>query len=108
MVKAAKIYRKEDIISMDSVKLNFGWAEKGKQEQGYSIWFFKGGGACHHYWARKTYMYTPKDKRIDVKSPTAPKISVAEAKRKGFRPQINNPLVGTKPINMPNEGFVNR
>ena len=108
MVKAAKIYRKEDIISMDSVKLNFGWAEKGKQEQGYSIWFYKGGGACHHYWARKTYMYTPKDKRIDVKSPTAPKISVAEAKRKGFRPQINNPLVGTKPINMPNEGFVNR
>ena len=108
MVKAAKIYRKEDIISMDSVKLNYGWAEKGKQEQGYSIWFYKGGGACHHYWARKTYMYTPKDKRIDVKSPTAPKISVAEAKRKGFRPEINNPLVGTKPINMPNEGFVNR
>jgi len=108
MVKAAKIYRKEDIISMDSVKLNYGWAEKGKQEQGYSIWFYKGGGACHHYWARKTYMYTPKDKRIDVKSPTAPKISVAEAKRKGFRPKINNPLVGTKPINMPNEGFINR
>ena len=108
MVKAAKIYRKEDIISMDSVKLNFGWAEKGKQEQGYSIWFYKGGGACHHYWARKTYMYTPKDKRIDVKSPNAPKISVAEAKRKGFRPQINNPLVGTKPINMPNEGFINK
>ena len=108
MVKAAKIYRKEDIISMDSVKLNYGWAEKDKQEQGYSIWFYKGGGACHHYWARKTYMYTPKDKRIDVKSPTAPKISVAEAKRKGFRPEINNPLVGTKPINMPNEGFINR
>ena len=108
MVQKAKIYRKEDILSMDSVKLNYGWAEKGKQEQGYSIWFYKGGGACHHYWARKTYMYTPKDKRIDVKSPTAPKISVAEAKRKGFRPEINNPLVGTKPINMPNEGFVNR
>ena len=53
-------------------------------------------------------MYTPKDKRIDVKSPLAPKISVAEAKRKGFRPEKNNPLVGTKPINMPNEGFVNR
>ena len=108
MVNARKIYRKEDILMMDSVKLNFGWAEKGKQEEGYSIWFYKGGGACHHYWARKTYMYTPKDKRIDVKSPLAPKISVAEAKRKGFRPEKNNPLVGTKPINMPNEGFVNR
>ena len=108
MVNARKIYRKEDILMMDSVKLNFGWAEKGKQEEGYSIWFYKGSGACHHYWARKTYMYTPKDKRIDVKSPLAPKISVAEAKRKGFRPEKNNPLVGTKPINMPNEGFVNR
>jgi len=108
MVAAAKIYRKEDIIKMDSVKLNYGWAEKGKQSSGYSIWFYKGGGACHHYWARKTYMYTPKDKRIDVKSPLAPKISVAEAKRKGFRPEKNNPLVGTKPINMPDEGFVNR
>ena len=108
MVAAKKIYRKEDIKMMDSTKLNYGWAEKGKQEEGYSIWFYKGGGACHHYWARKTYMYTPKDKRIDVKSPLAPKISVAEAKRKGFRPEKNNPLVGTKPINMPNEGFVNR
>jgi len=108
MVKAKKIYRKEDIIKMDSVKLNYGWAEKGKQSSGYSIWEYKGGGACHHYWARKTYMYTPKDKRIDVKSPKAPKISVAEARRKGFRPEKNNPLVGTKPINMPNEGFVNR
>ena len=108
MVKAKKIYRKEDILAMDSVKLNYGWAEKGKQSSGYSIWEYKGGGACHHYWARKTYMYTPKDKRIDVKSPKAPKISVAEARRKGFRPEKNNPLVGTKPINMPNEGFVNR
>ena len=108
MVAAKKIYRKEDIQKMDSTKLNYGWAEKGKQEEGYSIWFYKGGGACHHYWARKTYMYTPKDKRIDVKSPLAPKISVAEARRKGFRPEKNNPLVGTKPINMPNEGFVNR
>ena len=108
MVLAKKIYRKEDIINMNSVKLNYGWAEKGKQEEGYSIWFYKGGGACHHYWARKTYMYTPKDKSIDVKSPKAPQISVAEAKRKGFKPEKNNPLVGTKPINMPNEGFINR
>lgn len=108
MVLAKKIYRKEDIISMNSVKLNYGWAEKGKQDEGYSIWFYKGGGACHHYWARKTYMYTPKDKRIDVKSPKAPQISVSEAKRKGFKPEKNNPLVGTKPINMPNEGFINR
>ena len=37
----------------------------------------------------------------------APTISVREAKRKGFKTQErNNPLVGTKPIDMPNEGFL--
>ena len=62
MVKAKKIYRKEDIEMMDSVKLNYGWAPKDKQKQGYSIWFYKGGGACHHFWMRKTYMKKGKGK----------------------------------------------
>ena len=51
-------------------------------------------------------MYTIDSKRIDVKSPKAPLISVREAKRKGFKQKRNNPLVGTKPIDMPNEGFL--
>ena len=104
MIKAKKIYRKEDIIAMENKPVNAGWGPRGAAT--YSIWFYKGGGNCHHYWARKTYMYTPKDKRIDVKSPLAPQISVAEAKRKGFRPEKNNPLVGTKPMNMVNRGFL--
>ena len=89
---------------MENKPVNAGWGPRGAAT--YSIWFYKGGGNCHHYWARKTYMYTPKDKRIDVKSPLAPRISVAEAKRKGFRPEKNNPLVGTKPMNMVNRGFL--
>ena len=61
MVLSKKIYRKEDIISMNSCKaVNYGWAEKGKQEEGYSIWFYKGGGfIARHKWVRKTYMYRP-------------------------------------------------
>ena len=34
MVAAKKIYRKEDIISMDSVTVNYGWAKKGEQSKG--------------------------------------------------------------------------
>ena len=105
MVKAKKIYRKEDILKMNSVKLNYGWAPKGKQNEGYSIWLYKGGALCHHYWVRKTYMRKGKGS-IDINSPLAPKISVAEAKRKGFKPEKNNPLVGTKPKDMPYEGFL--
>ena len=103
MVAAKKIYRKEDIEMMSKQAVNAGWGPRGADT--YSIWFYKGGGACHHFWMRKTYMKKGKGS-IDINSPLAPKISVAEAKRKGFRPEKNNPLVGRKPINMPNEGFL--
>ena len=105
MVKAKKIYRKEDIEMMDSVKLNYGWAPKGKQKQGYSIWFYKGGGACHHFWMRKTYMKKGKGS-IDIKSPLAPSISVNKAIKEGFKPEKNSPLVAKRPIDMPDEGFL--
>ena len=105
MVKAKKIYRKEDIEMMDSVKLNYGWAPKDKQKQGYSIWFYKGGGACHHFWMRKTYMKKGKGS-IDIKSPLAPTISVNKAIKEGFKPEKNSPLVAKRPIDMPNEGFL--
>jgi len=104
MVKAKKIYRKEDIELMSTRAVNPGWGAEGADT--YSIWLYKGGGACHHFWMRKTYMFTLDSKRIDVKSPLAPTISVREAKRKGFKHKRNNPLVGTKPIDMPNEGFL--
>jgi len=104
MVASKKLYRKEDILQMGYKAVNPGWGARGADT--YSIWFYKGGGKCHHYWTRKTYMFTLDSKRIDVKSPTAPAISVAEAKRKGFKPEKNNPLVAKRPIDMPNEGFL--
>ena len=104
MVKAKKIYRKEDIELMSTRAVNPGWGPKGADT--YSIWLYKGGGACHHFWMRKTYMFTLDSKRIDVKSPLAPTISVNEAKRKGFKPEVNDKLVAKRPIDMPNEGFL--
>ena len=104
MVQAKKIYRKEDIIAMENKPVNPGWGPNGADT--YSIWLYKGGGNCYHYWTRKTYMYSSKDKRIDVKSPNAPVISVNEAKKKGFKPEKNDSLVAKRPIDMPNEGFL--
>jgi len=104
MIKAKKIYRKEDIELMSTRAVNPGWGPKGVDT--YSIWKYKGGGACHHFWMRKTYMFTLDSKRIDVKSPLAPTISVNEAKRKGFKPQVNDELVAKRPIDMPDEGFL--
>ena len=104
MIKAKKIYRKEDIELMSTRAVNPGWGPKGTDT--YSIWLYKGGGACHHFWMRKTYMFTLDSKRIDVKSPLAPTISVNEAKRKGFKPEVNDKLVAKRPIDMPNEGFL--
>ncbi len=106
MVNAKKIYRKEDIVSMNSVQLNYGWAEKGKQSEGYSIWFYKGGGACHHFWMRQVYMGKEGAKNVDAKSPKA-EVGVNKAKREGAKIVTNDPKVAKRPIDMPNEGFVN-
>ena len=107
MVSAKKIYRKEDIMQMDSVSLNYGWAKKGEQSKGYSIWFFKGGGACHHFWMRKTYMAKAEGVKPDVGNPNA-EVSVNQAKKEGFKPETNDKKVAMRPKDMPNQGFVNK
>jgi len=104
MVSAKKIYRKEDIIMMGSKAVNSGWGLDGADT--YSIWLYKGGGDCHHYWMRKTYMQ--KGKSIDINSPLVPTISVNKAKKEGFKPEINAKDVSKRPVDMPNNGFVNK
>jgi len=112
MIAAKKIYRKEDIEQMGNVAVNPGWGPRGADT--YSIWLhkggertdlYKGGGACHHFWMRKTYMKKGKGS-IDIKSPLAPTISVNEARKEGFKPEVNDKLVAKRPIDMPNEGFL--
>jgi hypothetical protein len=103
MVAAKKIYRKEDIEMMSKQSVNAGWGPRGADT--YSIWFYKGGGACHHFWMRKTYMKKGKGS-IDINSPLAPTVSVNQAKKAGFKPEKNSELVAKRPIDMPNEGFL--
>jgi hypothetical protein len=101
MVLAAKLYRKEDIIAMGNKPVNAGWGPRGAST--YNIWFYKGGGSCHHYWMRKTYM--ARGSFPDVKNPNA-EISVNKAKKEGFKPEVNDKKVAKRPVDMPNNGFL--
>lgn len=100
MVAADKLYRKEDIVSMENKVVNAGWGANGADT--YSIWFYKGGGSCHHKWLRQTFRSTV---NVDVKNPNAPQISTAQARREGFNP-VNEKEVSMKPKDMPYEGFL--
>lgn len=103
MVGAKKIYRKEDIMQMSTRAVNAGWGLSGADT--YDIWLYKGGGACHHFWMRKTYMAV--DVKPDATNPNA-EISVNKAKKEGFKPETNDPKVAKRPKDMPNQGFVNK
>ena len=105
MVAAKKIYRKEDIISMGDRAVNKGWGLNGADT--YSIWFYKGGGDCHHFWMRKTYKAKNPNVKPDVGNPNA-EVSVNQAKKKGFTPEKNDKKVAQRPTDMPNNGFVNK
>ena len=105
MVAAKKIYRKEDIQQMNQKAVNAGWGLNGADT--YDIWLYKGGGDCHHFWMRKTYMAKGKNLKPNVGNPKA-EVSVNKAKKEGFKPQVNEKEVATRPTDMPNNGFVNK
>ena len=105
MVRASKIYRKEDIQQMSKKAVNAGWGLKGSDN--YDIWLYKGGGGCHHFWMRKTYRAKNAKTNPDVGNPNA-EVSVNKAKKEGFKPEVNAKEVSKRPTDMPNNGFVNK
>ena len=108
MVAARKIYRKEDILSMGERAVNAGWGKGG--DDTYSIWLYKGGGGCHHYWMRKTYL--AKDGvKPDVNSPKTKPIYKQQRAKEGIKApsKTKEPSkVSIKPKDMANRGFVNK
>ena len=106
MVAAKKIYRKEDIIAMGNRAVNAGWGAEGADT--YSIWKYKGGGSCHHFFLRKTYM--AKDGvKPDVNSPKTKPVYKQERANQGIKAPTKTQepdLVATKPKDMPNQGFL--
>lgn len=104
MINAGKIYRKEDIERMDSLVVNEGWGEYGTEP--YSIWKFKGGGACRHNWMRQ--IYVSKGLKVDVNSPLAELININEARRDGFTKDLNDLEAFVIPNNLPKNGFLHK
>jgi len=112
MTSLNKLYRKEDIEAMSKkTTTNPGWGPEGSNT--YDIFLYKGGGACHHFWSRETY------KRFtDPRKKGAQKVTPSEARKAGEI--LPNPfdkadgknykkdskLVYTRPIDMPNQGFL--
>jgi hypothetical protein len=102
MINANKLYRKEDIELMSQKpSTNGAWSPKG--ENTYDIFLYKGGGACHHFWTRETY------KRFtDPRRKGSEEVTPAQARKAGEILPTNNKKVYQKPIDMPNQGFLNR
>jgi len=54
MVSAGRTYRKEDITIAETKVVNPGLGPDGADN--YSIWLYKGGVNCNHFWMRKIYL----------------------------------------------------
>jgi len=107
MMRANKVYRKEDIIQMGNQTVNPGFGMSPTPNKPYSIWLYKGGGllskefpngTCKHKWNRQIYL--KKGVSVDVKSPLAEIISTSAARRKGYKVPVNDTKVSIAPHNM--------
>jgi hypothetical protein len=99
MLRANKIYRKEDIIAMGRRAVNPGWGKGGANT--YSIWKYKGGANCYHKWFR--VILVQKGKRPKNSDQV---ISSTEARSRGVKLPRNAREVSVAPIDLPNNGFV--
>lgn len=105
MVKASKIYRKEDIEAAGSLKVNAGLGKGGADT--YSIWLYKGGARCHHFWQRVVYM-RKNNKKMTVNQARKLINELKPSQRKDAKWEQNDKKVAKRPVDMPNEGFVTK
>lgn len=102
MIAAGKVYRKEDIERMGGQSVNAGFGEGGSAT--YSIWLYKGGARCKHFWMRKTYLAKAEGVTPDVGNPNA-EVSVNQAKRAGVDLVTNPKDVAKRPADMDYSGY---
>ena len=102
MMRANKVYRKEDILEMSTkgINMSHGHPVNGVP-QPYDIFKFKGGVNCHHKWLRQTYVSA--SKTASIGSHKTSQISTNQARKFGYR--VTNPKeVSMMPKDMPNNG----
>ena len=107
MTASEKVYRKEDVINMGSMAVNAGFGPRGAAT--YSIWFYKGGPECRHFWLRQVYRAPAADDASvyyegNINDDTM--IGYTKAISEGFTAQKNDNLVATPPQRMKNNGYL--
>ena len=104
MMGANKLYRKEDIINMSTKAVNAGFGIDGANT--YSIWLYKGGPQCFHFWSRRIFKTVIGESKT-TKIEDADMIGYTKAKSEGFTAKKNDKLVATPPRKMKNNGYYN-
>tara|TARA_Y100001963_G_scaffold85483_1_gene118209 strand:- start:861 stop:2855 length:1995 start_codon:yes stop_codon:yes gene_type:complete len=102
MTAANKVYRKEDLLQLTKKPVNPGWGPRGAAT--YSIWLYKGGGNCHHYFRRVVYKTSLRNAKSNIKDSQI--ISDVKAISEGFTLKRNSGLVAKAPKRMKNNGFL--
>ena len=102
MTSARKVYRKEDLLQLTKKPVNPGWGPRGAAT--YSIWLYKGGGNCHHYFRRVVYKTSLRNAKSNIKDSQI--ISDVKALSEGFALKRNSGLVAKAPKRMKNNGFL--
>lgn len=106
MVKADLRYRREDIEAMENEIVNAGFGRDGADT--YSIWFYKGGPNCNHFWSRVVYF-----RKRNAQGEFLPNagisndkvVSEKEYKDIGFKPPRYSKKAATKPKDMKHQGY---
>jgi hypothetical protein len=104
MTAAKKVYRVEDIDAASSRAVNPGFGPGGTNT--YDLWLFKGGANCYHYWGRKTYL-KKNNKKISVNEARRIIQALPVDERAANRLPQNDTRVAQRPIDMPNQGYLN-
>ncbi len=103
MMQANLMYRKEDIIAAGNKSVNKGFGAEGADK--YSIWLYKGGARCHHFWMRNIYIKKNNDK-ITAKKARELLNELDPSLRKEANFEQNDALVAKMPNDMPNNGYL--
>ena len=103
MMGAKKMYRKEDIINMGKKKVNPGFGPHGADT--YSIFLYKGGPQCFHFWTRRIFKTVIGESRT-TKIEDADLIGYTKARSEGFTAKKNDKLVAIPPRRMKNHGYL--
>jgi hypothetical protein len=103
MTIAKKIYRKEDLLQLTNKPVNRGFGPRGAAT--YSIWLYKGGAMCHHYFKRIVYKTALRNAKSNINDSQI--ISDVKAISEGFTLKRNSGLVAKAPKRMKNNGYLN-